>query len=63
MQNNKSLFFHVPIVILNMIRHPLQATFSQKHTDSSVDISNTEVKNDTEKILTINKADVCQKTS
>lgn len=61
--NNKALFFYVPIFILNMIWHPLQATCSQKHTDSSVDISNAEVKNDTEKNLTVNKLDVCQKTS
>lgn len=47
----------------NMIWHPLQVTCSQKHTDSSVDTSNTELKNDTEKTLTINKLDVCQKTS
>lgn len=61
--NNKTFIFHVPIFILNMIQHPLQATCSQKYTGSSVDTSNTEVKNDTEKNLTINKLDVCQKTS
>lgn len=47
--NKKTFFFHVPIFILNMIQHPLQATCSQKYTGSSVDTSNTEVKNDTEK--------------
>lgn len=52
--NNKTLFFHAPIIILNMNWHPLQATYFQKHTDRSVDTSNTEVKNDTEKTLTVN---------
>lgn len=61
--NDKALFFYVPTFTLNMIWHPLQATCSQKQRDSSVHISNAEVKNDTEKTLTVNKLDVCQKTS